>query len=101
MECKSKLIEKLNGSRNRNVIIEVGRSNTANDANIRDSVILLLLAWLEKVYLEECVDEMWERDGHGQYKSAPAVKVVSREFENVRVRVNQFHTDVTEQNNCY
>ena len=39
-----------------------------------------------------------ERDGQGQYRRAPAVKVVSREFENVLVSVNQFHTDVMAQN---
>jgi hypothetical protein len=50
-------------------------------------------------YRFECVNWGFDRDGHGQYKNAPAVKVVSRELENVRVNVNQFHTDVTVQNN--
>lgn len=33
--------EKLNGRRRRNVIIEVGRSNTARDARIREMDMLL------------------------------------------------------------
>jgi len=50
-------------------------------------------------YRFECVDWLFDSEGQGQYKNAPAVKVVSRELENVRVSVNQFHTDVTVQNN--
>lgn len=42
-----------------------------------------------------------EDDGQGQYRNAPTVNVVSSELEKVRVNVNQFHTDVTEQNNCH
>jgi hypothetical protein len=42
---------------------------------------------------------MLERDGQGQYKKAPAVKVVSRELEKVLDSVNQFHADVAVQNN--
>jgi hypothetical protein len=41
-----------------------------------------------------------EDDGQGQYRNAPTVNVVSSELEKVRVNVNQFHTDVIEQNNC-
>jgi len=36
--------EKLDGRRRRNVIIEVGRSNTARDARIKEMDILLRLA---------------------------------------------------------
>lgn len=49
-------------------------------------------------YRLEWVNWWFDSEGHGQYKNAPAVNVVSRELENVRVSVNQFHTDVTVQN---
>ena len=93
--------EKLNGRRRTKVIIEVGRNRTARDARIREMDRLLRLVWIKGVrYRLEWVDWWLESEGQGQYKNAPAVTVVSREFENVRVSVNQFHTDVTVQNNC-
>ena len=52
----------------------------------------------DRFYRLEYVVEILERDGQGQYRRAPAVKVASREFENVLVSVNQFHTDVMVQN---
>jgi len=44
---------------------------------------------------------MFEREGHGQYRKAPTVNVVSIEFEKVRANVNQFHTFVTLQNSYH